>query len=156
MPEPRWWPPFCAAIGRPELLDDPRFESPRTRFDNMPELIDLIDEAFATKPIGDWGRIFDDAGMIWGPASTMAELASDPQAAAIGLFPEIEHPGGSFRTVAVPINIKGADIGPRGLAPDLAAHTTDVLDGLGYTADEIAALAASGVIGVADETNQAG
>lgn len=150
MPEPRWWPPFCAAIGRPELLEDPRFETTRNRFDNMPELIDLIDEAFATKPIAEWGVIFDDAGLIWGPASTMAELASDPQAAAIGLFPEIEHPGGSFRTVAVPINIKGADIGPRGLAPDLAAHTTDVLEGLGYDADEIAALAESGVIGVAD------
>lgn len=150
MPEPRWWPPFCEAIGRPELLEDPRFETTRNRFDNMPELIDLIDEAFATKPISDWGVIFDDAGLIWGPASTMAELASDPQASAIGLFPEIEHPGGSFRTVAVPINIKGADIGPRGLAPDLAAHTTDVLEGLGYDADEIAALTASGIIGIAD------
>ncbi|MGB3737451.1 MAG: CaiB/BaiF CoA-transferase family protein [Ilumatobacter sp.] len=153
MPEPRWWPGFCAAIERPELLDDARFVTPRDRFDNMPELIDLIDEAFATKPIEEWGRIFDDAGMIWGPASTMAELADDPQAAAIGLFPEVEHPGGSFRTVAVPIGIRGADIAPGGPAPLLAAHTTEVLEGLGYSDDEIARLAASGAIGLAAESD---
>ncbi len=153
MPEPRWWPGFCAAIERPELLDDARFVTPRDRFDNMPELIDLIDEAFATKPIEEWGRIFDDASMIWGPASTMAELADDPQAAAIGLFPEVEHPGGSFRTVAVPIGIRGADIAPGGPAPLLAAHTTEVLEGLGYSDDEIARLAASGAIGLAAESD---
>lgn len=149
MPEPRWWPSFCTTIERPEILDDPRFASARDRFENMPELIDLIDAAFATKPLDEWGRIFDEAGLIWGPASTMAELAEDPQAAAIGLFPEIEHPGGSFRTVAAPIGIRGADIAPRGLAPLLAEHTRDVLDELGYGREEIDALAASGAVGLA-------
>ena len=148
MPEPRWWPGFCTAIERRELLDDPRFASPRDRFDNMAELIDLIDEAFVTRPLDEWGRIFDDAGLIWGPASTMAELAADPQAEAIGLFPDIEHPAGAFRTVAVPIGIHGADIAPQGPAPGLAEHTIEVLAGLGYDAAEIDALAASGAVGV--------
>ncbi len=150
MPEPRWWPGFCEAIGRPELLEDPRFATPRDRFENMPELTDLIDEAFASKPIAEWGQIFDDAGLIWGPASTIAELASDPQAEAVGLFPEVEHAAGPIRTVAVPIGISGADIGPRGPAPVLAEHTADVLAGLGYGTDEIEALATSGAIGLSD------
>lgn len=150
MPEPRWWPGFCETIGRPEILDDSRFASPKDRFDNMPDLIDLLDEAFATKTIDEWGTIFDEAGLIWGPASTMAELADDPQAAAIGLFPEIDHPGGPFRTVAAPIGVRDAEIGPRGPAPTLAEHTVEVLEGLGYSSDEIDALAASGAIGVAE------
>jgi len=152
MPEERWWPMFCRAIECPELLEDPRFESTRSRFQNMPELIDQIDAAFGRKTLSEWGQIFDDAGLIWGPASTMKELVDDPQAAAIGVFPEIEHPSGSFRTVASPIRIKGADIGPRGPAPDLAAHTSDVLMDLGYSPEEVTALAATGAIGVADKS----
>lgn len=151
MPEERWWPIFCKAVGHPEFLDDPRFESTRSRFENMPQLIDTIDAAFATKPLSEWSRIFDDVGLIWGPASTMKELVEDPQAAAIGVFPEIHHPGGSFRTVASPIRIKDADIGPRGPAPDLAAHTTEVLTTLGYASDEISALVEAGAVGVAED-----
>ncbi len=146
MPEPRWWPKFCTATGQDALLDDPRFESMRDRFQNMPELIDLIDEKLSTKTLAEWAVIFDAAGLIWGPASTMVELTNDPQAAAIGLFPEIEHAGGSFRTVASPIGVRGADIGPRGPAPGIGEHTVQVLESLGYSAAEIDALAFSGSV----------
>ena len=147
MPEVRWWAPFCEAIGRPDLLEDPRFGTVRERFDNMPALIDLLDGVFVSRPLAEWGRIFDEAGLIWGPASTIAELASDPQAAAIELFPTVEHPTGPFRTVAAPIRIAGADIRPRGPAPAVGAHSTEVLAEIGLDEGEVAALAAAGVLG---------
>jgi crotonobetainyl-CoA:carnitine CoA-transferase CaiB-like acyl-CoA transferase len=149
MPELHWWPRFCEAMGQPAWSKDARFETAKSRFDNMPDLIDAIDAVFATKSLAEWGRIYDEAGLIWGPASTLAELASDPQAAAIGLFPEVDHPAGVFRTVAVPLNIKGADIGPRGLAPDIGQHTASILEAAGLTNGEVSALAAAGVIGPA-------
>ena len=147
MPELRWWAPFCEAFGHPEWVADPRFDTMKNRFDNMPALIDLMDAEFATRPRDEWGRIFDEAGLIWGPASTLAELAADPQAEAAGLFPTIDHPAGRFRTVAVPVHIDGADVGPRGPAPDIGQHTEEVLEAAGLTPGEVAALAAAGVVG---------
>jgi crotonobetainyl-CoA:carnitine CoA-transferase CaiB-like acyl-CoA transferase len=147
MPEVRWWAPFCKTIERPELLEDERFLTVKDRFDNMAALIDILDEVMATKPLAEWGRICDDAGLIWGPASSIDELARDPQAEAIGLFPSIEHPEGAFRTVAAPMRIAGADIRPRGPAPAVGADTVDVLAEIGYTADEAAALGEAGVVG---------
>ena len=147
MPEPHWWPKFCAALGREDLLEDARFGSIKSRFDNMPELIDTLDATFATKPLEAWGRIFDDNGLIWGPAATLAELADDPQAAAAGLFPDVARPDGSaVRTVAIPWQIAGADVAPRGPAPAVGQHTVEVLLGAGLTEGEVAALAGAGVI----------
>ncbi len=156
MPEPRWWPRFCETVGHPEWLEDPRFASQKDRFQNMPELTELIDAVFATKTLAEWGQIFDQAGLIWGPAATLAELAKDPQAHAIGLFPEVDHPAGPFPTVAAPLQIRGADIRPRGPAPDLGSHTAEVLAQCGFSRSEVAALAAAGVVGPAWLTDEDG
>jgi crotonobetainyl-CoA:carnitine CoA-transferase CaiB-like acyl-CoA transferase len=147
MPEVHWWPRFCAAFGHPEWITDPRFDTLKNRFDHMPALIDLMDADFATRSRDEWGRIFDEAGLIWGPASTLTELASDPQAEAAGLFPTVEHDSGRVRTVGVPVHIDGAAIGPRGLAPDIGQHTADVLEAAGLTPGEVSALAAAGIVG---------
>jgi crotonobetainyl-CoA:carnitine CoA-transferase CaiB-like acyl-CoA transferase len=148
MPEPHWWPRFCEAVGRPEWIEDERFASWGARKKNMPELTRLMDEVFATRPLEEWCALFDERGFIWGPASTVAEFADDEQAAADGLFPEItDGSGRSFRTVAAPVRVAGAGIAPRGPAPEIGEHTASVLGELGVPADQLAALAAEGVIG---------
>ena len=150
MTEVRFWPMFCKAVGHSEWIDDPRFAAPKNRFDNMAELTDLIDSVFGTKTLPEWGVILDAAGLIWGPAATLSELARDPQAEAIGMYPYIDHPAGRFRTVAAPMFIRGADVGPRGPAPELAEHTIEVLRDAGLTDNEIADLRDGGFIGLAE------
>lgn len=152
MLEPRWWRPFCETLGHPEWVDDERFATPRARFDNMAEITRLVDEVFATKTAAEWGKILDDAGLIWGPAVTLAELAVDEQAAAAGVFAEIDAPEGTFRTIAVPMHVSGADIRPRGPAPTLGQHTLDVLRDAGFGDDEIDVLHAAGIVGSAAVT----
>jgi crotonobetainyl-CoA:carnitine CoA-transferase CaiB-like acyl-CoA transferase len=148
MPEPHWWPPFCEAVGHPEWVEDERFASWGGRARNMPKLTRLMDEAFATRPLQEWCALFDERGFIWGPASTVAEFAADEQAAADGLFPEVgDATGRRFRTVRAPLRLQGGDVGPRGPAPEVGEHTTDVLTELGVTGDDLAALIDDGVIG---------
>jgi crotonobetainyl-CoA:carnitine CoA-transferase CaiB-like acyl-CoA transferase len=148
MPEPRWWAPFCETVGRPEWIEDERFSSVRARAANMPELTALMDAVFATRPLSEWCALFDERGFIWGPASTVSEFAADEQAAADGLFPEIsDAAGGRFRTVRAPMRLQGSDVGPRGPAPEVGEHTTDVLTELGVAEGDLDALVDAGVLG---------
>lgn len=147
MPEPHWWPRFCATVGHPEWADDPRLATFQSRLDNMPLVTDLMDEVFATRTLAEWGRLFDEAGLTWGPAATVSEVAADPHAAAVGTFPEVEHPvAGTFRTVAAPMKLRGQDISPRGPAPELGQHTREVLAEIGLSGAELDALVAAGTV----------
>jgi crotonobetainyl-CoA:carnitine CoA-transferase CaiB-like acyl-CoA transferase len=147
MPEPRWWPLFCRAVGREEWIDDERFATYLARKANMPELTDHMDVLFAERTLAAWCELLDANGFIWGPASTIAEFADNPQANELGFFPTIEHPHGPFRTVGAPFNIAGADVRPRGPAPEIGQHTVEVLGELGMPADQIEALAGAGIVG---------
>ena len=148
MTETRYWPMFCDAVGRPEWIDHPRYASAKNRFDNMGEITDELDKMFTTRTMAEWGELLDNAGLIWGPASTLLELSNDVQLEAIGMYPYIEHPKGRFRTVAAPMFIQGSDVGPRGPAPDVGQHTVDVLTAAGLDGGEIEALVAAGTIGI--------
>lgn len=148
MPEERFWEPFCRAVGLESLLEDSRYGSPRARYDHMGALTAAMDQAFATRSLAEWGTILDEAGLIWGPAATLIELTQDDQAHAIGRFPEVMHPEvGSFRTVAAPMTIAGAEIRPRGPAPEIGQHTEAILGELGLDAPAIAELRSRRIIG---------
>ncbi|MEO5901512.1 MAG: CoA transferase, partial [Ilumatobacteraceae bacterium] len=137
MTEPRWWPRVCERLEHPEWVEDERFVTPRARLQNMPELTRLLDAAFITNTLAEWGRLFDESGLIWGPAQTLGELAVDPQTIAAGLFPEVETTEGPIRTVALPMHIDGAEIRPRGPAPAIGQHTLEVLRQAGVPDEEI-------------------
>lgn len=150
-PEPSAWPKFCKALGREEWLSDPRFEEPRGRYQNMAELVPLIDETLASAARDEWGERFDANGIIWGPVLALNEVASDAQAEAIGLFPSIEHPEyGAYRTVNIPMRFGHSDVHPRGSSPVVGQHSRAVLEQLGLDGDAIDALIAAGTIGAAD------
>ncbi len=143
MPEPHWWPKFCAVVERPEWVEDPRLATFGARFENMPLVTDLMDEVLGARTLAEWGALFDAARLTWGPAATVSEVAADAHSAAVGTFPEVQHPSyGAFRTVAAPMRLRGQDLNPRGPAPDLGQHTREVLSELGLTGAELDALVA--------------
>jgi crotonobetainyl-CoA:carnitine CoA-transferase CaiB-like acyl-CoA transferase len=145
--DPGDWDRFCTALGVEHLRDDPRFDTPKARFDNMRELLSLLDEAFGTRSRDEWGAIFDEHRLVWGPVLGLHEVASDPQAEAVDLFPTIHDPDlGPYRTVGVPITVRDVAIGPQGRSPALGEHTAAVLREAGYTPQEVAALVAAGAV----------
>jgi len=147
MPQDSAWPRVCGALELDHLVDDDRYRTRKGRFDNMAELVAEFDSAFGRRSRDEWGRIFDERGLIWGPVLSLHEVVDDPQAEAIGMFPTIEHAElGPYRTVGIPARFGGADVGPTGPSPGLGEHTRSLLAELGFTDDEIAGLTERGAV----------
>ena len=125
----RHWPGVVKALGREDLATDERFATGKARRGHVRELIAEFDEEFAKRPLDEWAERFDTEGVWWAPVQTLAEVAADPQAEAIGAF--VEQPGMGdappLRTVATPVGFWGVDDKPRSGAPTLGEHTDEVL-----------------------------
>ena len=148
VPFPSYWPKFCDIIERPEWADDERWNDLAKLRASTPMLVGLIDEIMAAKPFSHWSRLFDEAGLIWAPVATMTDMIADPQVRAMGWITELQHPtAGPFETLNTPFRLYGSDIGARGPAPGIGDHTFEVLSGAGLSEDELADLAAAGVLG---------
>jgi crotonobetainyl-CoA:carnitine CoA-transferase CaiB-like acyl-CoA transferase len=141
------WSGLCDAIGRPELADDERFATPLARFQNNRVIIAELDELFASASVDHWGPILDTTGIIWAPVAELPDLVDDPQARAIGMFAEVDHPTGPFETLTAPFTMSASEVRVRGRAPDVGEHTVDVLRDAGVAADRIEQLRADGVLG---------
>jgi crotonobetainyl-CoA:carnitine CoA-transferase CaiB-like acyl-CoA transferase len=129
----RHWPGVLKALGREDLGEDERFATGKARRGHVRELIAVFDEEFAKRPLAEWAERFDAEGVWWAPVQTLAEVAADPQAEAVGAF--VEQPGMGeappLRTVATPVSFWGVDDKPRTGAPTLGEHTDDILNELG-------------------------
>jgi len=146
----RHWPPLCRVLGKDEWLTDPRFAEPLDRSTNAPELIALIDEIFATKPLDEWAAIFaTEPDMFWAPINSMEDLVADQQAWDAGGFVEVpDEPGSPVTTtmVATPVDFSRTTWEPRSTAPEIGEHTDTVLSALGKTEEQITALRRSGIV----------
>jgi len=138
------WARIAQAAGQPELVDDPRFASAKSRRENTAALVDLLDAAFGAMDYEDVAAALDEGDLTWAPYQTPRELIGDPQAEAAGCFVDTpDGAGGTFKAPASPARFPGALDGPRGPAPKLGADTAAVFRELGWAEDRIAALTES-------------
>jgi crotonobetainyl-CoA:carnitine CoA-transferase CaiB-like acyl-CoA transferase len=143
----RYWPKVCQALGRPEMENDPRFNSIEARGEHARELIALMDELFATKTREEWFEIFEREGLIYTPVQTPTEVVNDPQAMANEYVTWFDHPVlGKTKMVGFPWDFSLTPASVRREAPELGQHTEEILLEMGYSWEDIAELKTEGVI----------
>jgi crotonobetainyl-CoA:carnitine CoA-transferase CaiB-like acyl-CoA transferase len=142
----RYWPGLCAALERPDLIDDPRFETDANRAENILECVEVLDEIFATKTLAEWKPILLAQDGQWDVVKKVSELAQDADAIANRFIQDVDYGDGrSIKMVSTPVQFDRQALDARP-APDLGAHNHEVLTALGYDEDAILGLQISGAI----------
>ena len=146
--EEKDWARFADAIGRRELMDDPRFSTRASRHQNGPALYGELAPLFAARALAEWREVLDRHDITFGVAALTSEAPADVQMAANGLFPELRGEGvEGLRTVTSPISIEGEAKVPPRQAPEIGEHTIEVLRELGYAPEAVESLRRRGAIG---------
>ena len=140
------------AIGRADLLTDPRFSDPAKLAANMPQLTALLDEIFSAQPMAHWYEVFNGVHVTFGAVRGPQEVIDDPQLRLNEIVVPLEGAGGKLTsTISSPIQVHGIAKVPARRAPDIGEHNDEVLRQLGFDAAEIDGLRASGAISKAKE-----
>ncbi len=132
------WYRTCKAIGRPEWVDDPAYNTAKARESHIFEIFDEIEKWLADKTKYEAVDILRKFEVPCAPVLSMKEIAYDPALRASGSVVEVNHKErGTYLTVGCPV--KFSDFTPEITgSPLLGEHTDDVLVELGYDADAIA------------------
>lgn len=141
------WRPFCGALGRPEIADDPRFGARVDRLANRKELSALLETVIAQRTVEEWMAALEPIDVLCAPVNDYAQLVRHPAVRAAGMIVEQEHPlAGRFTTMATAVKLEKTPGTIRTGAPALGEHSRDILAEAGLTAVEMDALAAQGII----------
>ncbi len=138
---------LAKAIGRADLLTDPRFSDPAKLMQNMPQLTGILDEVFSSQPMAHWYEVFNGVHVTFGAVRGPQEVVEDPQLRANDIVVPLEGAGGKLKfTISSPIQMHGVAKVPAKRAPEIGEHNEEILEQLGFSATEIEGFRASRAI----------
>jgi crotonobetainyl-CoA:carnitine CoA-transferase CaiB-like acyl-CoA transferase len=142
----RYWADFCRHIGKPELIDDERFNDADKLMQNSRSAAALISPAIESETFAYWCEKFATLEGQWAPVQDSITVMADPQVRANDMMATVDAGDGStFELVNSPVQFNETPVTlQRG--PEFAEHTELVLLDAGLDWDQIDALKKAGVI----------
>jgi crotonobetainyl-CoA:carnitine CoA-transferase CaiB-like acyl-CoA transferase len=138
---------LAKAIGRADLLTDPRFSDQAKLIQNMSQLTAILDEVLSSQPMAHWYEVFNGVHVTFGAVRGPQEVVEDPQLRANDIVVPLEGAGGKLKfTISSPIQMHGVAKVPAKRAPEIGEHNEEILEQLGFSATEIEGFRASRTI----------
>ncbi len=140
------WEKFCHAIERPELIDDPQYETNQLRLANRASLDTKVSEATRQHDRAYWLERFHQFGIPAGALNNLGEALAHPRVQSRGFIKEVDSAVGNVKVFDFPPQFSSIEsvnkLGP----PLVGEHTRAILRELGLPAAEIEALEVSRVV----------
>ncbi len=134
----RLWARLCAAIGRDDLTEDPRFATNEVRMANRPELVAELESVLVRHDTDHWVQALLEVGVPVGPIYNYEQVFQDPHTHAREMVVEMEHQvEGTIRGLGIPVKMSATPGRIRRPAPLLGQHTAEVLAEAGLSPEEI-------------------
>jgi formyl-CoA transferase len=144
---PHQWERFCDTIGKPEWKAIPEWRSQVNRSEHRKAINAAIADVTRSKPSAYWIGLLEQVGIPCGAINTIDKVFADPQVQHLGIATPVQSPKlGDLRLLASPLNMIGVPKGVRNATPEAGEHTDEIMRTLGYSAQEIERLRASGVV----------
>jgi crotonobetainyl-CoA:carnitine CoA-transferase CaiB-like acyl-CoA transferase len=138
---------FCKSFELEHLLADERYATNAARVGNRALVTDTLTAVTKTRTTKDWIARLEALKIGCGPINTLQDVFADPHVQARQMTVKMPHASGEEVTViANPVKLSATPPDYRSAAPLLGQHTGTVLEGLGYSASEIAGLKSSGIV----------
>jgi crotonobetainyl-CoA:carnitine CoA-transferase CaiB-like acyl-CoA transferase len=142
----RFWKSFCRALSLDDLGNDPRYSTNNRRLEHRDELVSKIGRVCKQYDSLELESKLVAAGVPCSCLLTVAEVSENHQVQFRQIIEECDYPGvGKVKVVRTPIIVSGELPKTRIRAPQLGEHTSEILQGLGYSAKEIHQLIDGGV-----------
>lgn len=145
--QPPGWDPMTKLIGRPELADDPDWNTPAARLPKLDKMFQLIEEWTLHHDKWEVLAQLNAHNIPCGPILSTKELIEDSSLVDNNMVVTVDHPQrGSFKTVGCPIKLSESPVQVE-TPPLLGQHNEDVYVGeLGIDPNQFAELKSNGVI----------
>jgi crotonobetainyl-CoA:carnitine CoA-transferase CaiB-like acyl-CoA transferase len=129
---------FCREAGRPDLADDPRWQTNAGRVEGRELLVPELQTLIAGRSVAEWNAVLERAHVPGGPVLTIPETFAGP---AAHMVETTQHPSaGEIRLVRSPMRFEHDRPGSRLPPPRLGEHAAELLAELGYSPDQVSDL----------------